>query len=77
MIVLSEKGAHGVSSRCESFKGPHAAASREPGQYSVTGNHMLFIANSTTVASQTNPVSPQAVYKASTSHTAAVGIGKP
>ena len=75
MIVLSEKGARGVSSRCESFKGPHAAASREPGQYSVTGNHMLFIANSTTVASQTNPVSP--VYKASTSHTAAVGIGKP
>ena len=37
-------------------------------QSSTLENHMLFIANSTTAASQTNPVSP--VYMASTNQTA-------
>ena len=54
MILLSEKGAHGVSSRCE--KASMLLPQRSCG--STLKNHMLLITNSTTVASQTNPVSP-------------------
>ena len=64
MILLSEKGAHGVSSRCE--KVGMLLPQRSYG--STLKNHMLLITNSTTVASQTNPVSP--VHMASTSQTA-------
>ena len=64
MILLSEKGAHGVSSRCE--KAGMLLPQRSYG--STLKNHMLLITNSTTVASQTNPVSP--VHMASTSQTA-------
>ena len=66
MILLSEKGAHGVSSRCE--KALVCMLLPQRGQGSTLKNHMLLITNSTTVASQTNPVSP--VHMASTSQTA-------
>ena len=52
MILLNEKGAHGVSSRCE--KAGMLLPQRSYG--STLKNHMLLITNSTTVASQTNPV---------------------
>ena len=61
---LSEKGLHGVSRRREQV----CMLLPQGSQSSTLENHMLFIANSTTVASQTNPVSP--VYMASTSQTA-------
>ena len=64
MVLLSEKGAHGVSARCE--KVCMLLPQRSSG--STFENHMRCIANSTTVANQTNPVSP--VYMASTSQTA-------
>ena len=64
MVLLSEKGAHGVSARCEKV----CMLLPQRSQRSTLENHMLFIANSTTVASQTNPVSP--VYMGSTSQTA-------
>ena len=62
MILLSEKGAHGVSSRCE--KAGMLLPQRSYG--STLKIHL--ITNSTTVASQINPVSP--VHMASTSQTA-------
>ena len=49
MVFLSEKGAHGVSARCE--KVCMLLPQRREG--GTLKNHMLFIANSTTVASQT------------------------
>ena len=64
MILLSGKGAHGVSLRCEKV----CMLLPERSQGSTLKNHMLFITNSTTVASQTNPVSP--VHMASTCQTA-------
>ena len=52
MVLLSKKGAHDVSVRCEQvcLLLPHR------GQGSTLKSHMHFIANTTTVASQTNPV---------------------
>ena len=64
MVLLSKNGAHGVSARCEKV----CMLLPQRSQGSTLKNHMLFIANSTTVASQTNPASP--VYMASTSQTA-------
>ena len=64
MVLLSEKGRHGVSSRCEKV----CMLLPQGSQSSSLENDVLFIADSTTVASQTNPVSP--VYMASTSYTA-------
>ena len=68
MDLLSGKGAHGVSARCE--KVCMLLPQRRQGSAALRAleDHMLFIANGTTVASQTNPVSP--VYMASTSQTA-------
>ena len=63
MVRLSEKGSHGVSCRCE-----QVCMLLPQGRQSSTctlENHMLFIANSTTVASQTNPVIISPVYMAS------------
>ena len=54
MVLLSEKGAHGVNARCEEV----CMLLPQRSQGSTLKNHMLFIANSTTVASQTNPASP-------------------
>ena len=72
MILLSEKGAHGVSSRCE--KVGMLLPQRSYG--GTLKNHMLLITNSTTVtvASQTNPVSP--VHMASLAVFAGVTKGK-
>ena len=50
MILLSEKGAHGVSSMCE--KVGMLLPQRSYG--STLKNYMLLITNSTTVASQTH-----------------------
>ena len=55
MVLLSEKGPHGVSSRCEKVR--NAMLLPQGSQSSTVENHMFFIANSITVASQTNPVS--------------------
>ena len=64
MVLLSEKGAHGVSAWCEEV----CMLLPQRSQGSTLKNHMLFITNSTTVASQTNPVSP--VHMANSSQTA-------
>ena len=61
MVLLSEKGAHDVSARCEKVR--MLLPQRRQG--STLENRLLFIANSTTVASETNPVIP--VYMASNS----------
>ena len=61
MVLLSKKGAHGVSARCE--KVCVLLPQRSPG--GTLENHTLFIANSITAVSQTDPVSP--VYMASAS----------
>ena len=56
MALLSEKGAHGVSARCEKV----CMLLPQRSQGGTLKNHMHFIASyycSTTVASQTNPVS--------------------
>ena len=52
VILLSEKGAHGVSSRCE--KVGMLLPQRSCG--SRLTNHMLLITNSTTVASERLPI---------------------
>ena len=54
MVLLSKKGSHGVSVRCEKV----CMLLPQRGQGGTLKNHMHFIANSTTVANQTNPVSP-------------------
>ena len=51
MVLLSEKGAHGVSVRCEKVCMLLPQTLRSQG--CTRKNHMHFIANSTTVASQT------------------------
>ena len=61
MVLLSEKGAHGVSARC-------GKVCMLLPQRSQGGTLENFVAKSTTVASQTNPVSP--VYMASSSQPA-------
>ena len=52
MVLLSEKGAHGVSVRREKV----CMLLPQRSQDGTLQNHMHFIANSTTVASQTNPM---------------------
>ena len=52
MVLLSEKGAHGVSVRREKV----CMLLLQRSQGGTLKNHMHFIANSTTVASQTNPM---------------------
>ena len=64
MILLREKGAHGASARCEQI----CMALPQRSKGSTLKNHMLLIANTTTVASQTDPISP--THMASTSQTA-------
>ena len=67
MILLREKGAHGVSARCEQ----NYMLLPQRSQGSTLTNHMLrriLIANTTTVASQTYRISP--AHMASTSQTA-------
>ena len=64
MVLLSKKGAHGVSGRCEKV----CMSLPQRGQGGTLKNQMHFIANSTTGASQTNPVSP--VHMASASQPA-------
>ena len=64
MILLREKGAHGASARCEQI----CMLLPQRSQGSTLKNHMLLIANTTTVASQTDPISP--AHMASTSQTA-------
>ena len=49
MILLCEKGAHGDSARCEQIR----MLLPQRSQGSTLKNHMLLIANTTTVASQT------------------------
>ena len=66
MILLSESGAHGVSSRCE--KVGMLLPQRSYHSHNGSTLNMLFITNSTTVASHTNPAGP--VHMASTSQTA-------
>ena len=51
MVLLSEKGAHGVSVRCEKVCMLLPQTLKSQGR--TLKNHMHFIANSTTVASQT------------------------
>ena len=63
MILLCKKGAHGISARCEQI---HMLLPQRS-QGSTLKNHMLLIANSTTVASQTDPIRP--AHMASTSQT--------
>ena len=63
MVLLSGKGAHGLSARREKL------CMLLP-QRSQAENHMFFIANNIDVASQTNPVSPLHVYMASASQPA-------
>ena len=53
MILLREKGAHGASARCEQI----CMLLPQRSQGSTLKNHMLLIANTTTVASQTDPIS--------------------
>ena len=55
MVLLSEKEAHGVSERREKV----CMLLPQRSQGGTLENRVLFIANSTTVASQTNPVSPR------------------
>ena len=55
-VLLSEKGAPGVSSRCEKV----CLLLPQRSQGGTLKNHMLCIANSTTVTSQTNPGSRRA-----------------
>ena len=62
MMLLCKKSAHGA--RCEQV---YMMLPRRS-QGSTLENHMHFLANSSTVASQPNPVSP--VHMASTSQTA-------
>ena len=69
MILLCEKGAHGDSARCEQIR----MLLPQRSQGSTLKNHMLLIANTTTVASQTDPVSP--AHMASTSQTASSSRG--
>ena len=64
MVLLSEKGAHGVSARREEV----CMLMTQRSQGGTLENHMHFITISTIVASQTNPVSP--VYMASASQPA-------
>ena len=64
MILLRKKGAHGVSARCEQT----CMLLPQRSQGSTLKNHMLLIANTTTVASQTDPISP--AHMASTSQMA-------
>ena len=59
MVLLSKKGAYGVSARREKV----CMLLPQRSQGGTLKNHMLFIASRTTVASQTNLVSP--VYMAS------------
>ena len=61
MVLLSKKGAHDVSVRCEKV----CMLLHQRGQGGTLKNHMHFIANSTPVASQTNPVSPVRIAKCS------------
>ena len=61
MVLLSKKGAHGVIVRCEKVY----MLLPQRSQSGTLKNHMHFIANSTTVASQTNPVSPVQMASAS------------
>ena len=61
MVLLSEKAAHGISARHEKV----CMLLPQRSQGSTLKNHMFLIANSTTVASPTNPASP--VYMASAS----------
>ena len=49
MVLLSEKGVHGVSVRCEKV----GMLLPQTSQGGTLKNHMNFIASSTTVASQT------------------------
>ena len=66
MVLLSEKGAHGVSARRE--KVCMLLPQRSQGDtyhMNTLENHMHFIANSITVASQTNPVSSDYMASAS------------
>ena len=66
MVLLSEKGAHGVSARREKV----CMLLSQRSQGDTLDKHMHFIAklDNGTVASQTNPVSP--VYMASASQPA-------
>ena len=64
MILLCDKGAHGVSARRE--KACMSLPQKAKG--CTLKSHVLFIANSPAVASQTNPVRP--VHMANTSQTA-------
>ena len=64
MVLLSEKGARGVSTKREKV----CMLLPQRCQGAILGNRMHFIANCTTVARQTNPVSP--VYMASASQPA-------
>ena len=61
VVLLREKRAHGVSARCEKV----CMLLPQRSQGGTLKNHMHLVANSTTAASQTNPVSP--VYMASAS----------
>ena len=61
MVLLSKKGAHGVSVRREKV----CMLLPQGSQGGALKNHMHFIANSTSVASQTNPVSPVHIASAS------------
>ena len=64
LVLLSEKGAHGVSARRDKV----CALLPQRSQGGTLKKHMHFVANSTTVASQTDPVSH--VYMASASQPA-------
>ena len=64
MILLCEKAARGDSARCEQIR----MLLPQRSQGSTLKNHMPLMANSTTVASQKDPVSP--LHMASTSQTA-------
>ena len=68
MILLREKGAHGASARCEQI----CMLLPQRSQGSTLKNHMLLIANTTSVASQTDPISP--AHMASTSQTASSNL---
>ena len=64
MILLCEEGAHGDSARCEEIR----MLLPQRSQGSTLKTHMLLVANTTTVASQTDSISP--AHMASTSQTA-------
>ena len=68
MILLCKKGTHGDSARCEQVPGPVRMLLPQRSRGSTLKIHMLHIVNSTTVTSQTDPISP--AHMASTSQTA-------